>query len=432
MAKPKSIEFVFPDRMLAYDCATCEAFCCKGHGFSLEVQKELVTILGAYPALGPFLSGDPNRGTHQVDNFSSGCHFLDSQNLCTIEREMGREMKPLLCRLFPLNKFFVYGHTVLVDVHNLCTLGVKAYSESSAQEIAYAPILEEFSETILATIERQPRDEHETKLEPFADDLLSLGRSIRDHANHYFDDGDFHGYLLFQSKQTEKTLPAGCDRRAVHSLLDRRAIRRMHEQMSQFFELRCAPLDEADELRLNRILIATSCSVRHRFLVGGASKIAGAQDFFRTVTLLPWILVALEFLYRSALSLNPARNVVATVNDICTKEFALLRALAMFSRMPVHTGALPKELNLLPAVQKPFFAFLRGLTDPSQASRPLTFYELLMSIELPVQDKAALLRALDLHSSEFVEWCPSRGTVPSRASKALNTLNRSRNDGESF
>ena len=311
---------------------------------------------------------------------------------------------------------------MLVDAHHLCTLGLKAYSESSAKEIAYAPILDEFSETILATIERQPRDQHETKLEPFADHLLSLGRSIRDHANHYFDDGDFHGYLIFQSEQTEKALPPGCDRQALHPLLDSAAIGRMHELMTEFFGPHSAPLDESGELRLNRILIATSCSVRHRFLVAGASTIAGAQDFFRCVTLLPWILVAMEFLYRSALSLNPERNVVATVNDICTKEFALLRVLAMFLRTPVHTGVLPKKLNLLPVVRKPFFDFLRGLTEQTQAPRPLTFYELLMSLELPVQDKATLLLAIDLHSSEFVEWCPSRHTTPSSQSKGLHQV----------
>jgi hypothetical protein len=183
---------------------------------------------------------------------------------------------------------------------------------------------------------------------------------------------------------------------------------RMSAHMAEFFGLRLDPLGEAEELRLKRTLIAISCSVRHRFLVGQAATIADAQDFYRRLTLLPWILVALEFLYRAALSLNPRRNVFATVNDICTTEHALLRVLAMFLRTPNHTGALPKKLELLPSVQKPFFDFLKGLADPSQATEPRTFYELLMSLELPHHDKAAFLRALDVPSRELVDWCPSR------------------------
>ncbi len=309
-----------------------------------------------------------------------------------------------------------------MDVHNLCTLGLKTYSGPSAKEIAYGAILEEFSESILATMEREPSDQHETNLAPLRESVLSLGRSIRDQASHYFEPGDFRGYLLFQSEQTEKELPPDCDRRALHPPLDSAAIGRMHEQMAEFFGLHSAPLDEAGELRLNRILIAMSCSVRQRFLVSGALTIATARDFYRCVTLLPWILVALEFLYRTALSLNPERNNVVTVNDIYTKEFALLRALAMFLRTPVHNGALPAKLDIVPSVKKPFFDFLKRLAAPSQAIRPHTFYELLESLELPAHDKATLLRALDAHGSAFVEWCPSKPAAPSSPSEGLHEV----------
>jgi hypothetical protein len=414
----KKIEFVFPDRMLAYDCATCQDNCCNGNGFALEAQTELVQILSTYPALGPFLgSGLPSKHDVRVQNFRSGCYFLDPENLCTIEREMGRETKPLLCRLFPVNKLFVCGDSVLVDVHDLCTLGLEVYGGPSARAIAHGAILDEFSESIRSTVEREPRDHHETNLAPFADRVLSLGRSIRDRAKNFFELGDFHGYLLFQSEQTARELPPDCDRRVLHPPLDGASIERMHERMAAFFGLHSDHLGEAGELRLNRILIATSCSVRQRFLVAGAPAIGTARDFYRTVTLLPWILVALEFLYRTALTLNPERNAVSVVNDIYTKQFALLRALATFLRWPAFTGALPPKLDLPPALKKPFFDFLKHLAAPQQAIRPRTFHELLESLELPAHDRASLLRALDAHGGAFVDWCPSQPATPSPPSR---------------
>lgn len=403
----RRIELLFPDHLLAYDCASCEDNCCKGHGFGLEASSEVGRLLAIHPALSPFLVGS-DTASYGVDNFRPGCPFLSAENRCTIEQQMGRDSKPLLCRLFPINKLSLYGETVVVDVHPLCTLGLAAYSGSSAQVIAHGPILEEFSESILAMIDARSREPYESSLRPFANDLLSLELAVRDRAKDFFQQGDFDGYVCFQSERTESLLAPDRDRDALHPPLDRAAVGRFRRAVERFFGLDEAPLSEVDRLRAHRISIAMTCSVRQRFFLNAASKIEREQDFSRALTRLPWILVGLEVLFRAAVSLNRERNVVATLNGITEKEQALLRMLAMFPTTPAHSGKLSPQLDLHPGIRKPFFELVNGLTRQSRASRSSSFHELLESLEVPMRDRATLLRALDRHADTLVDWFPPR------------------------
>jgi Fe-S-cluster containining protein len=53
---------------------------------------------------------------------SHACMMLDGDNLCRIEKEHGRELKPSACKLFPFNVFRRIGRTVAVTPHFLCPL----------------------------------------------------------------------------------------------------------------------------------------------------------------------------------------------------------------------------------------------------------------------------------------------------------------------
>src|SRR5438128_229638 len=94
--------FTFPDGALTYDCATCRQRCCRGKGFAVA-DPELVPLLAKAPELAAVLALRPG-GALGATNVSDGCWFLEGDGLCRIERDFGRALKPVTCRLFPFNR----------------------------------------------------------------------------------------------------------------------------------------------------------------------------------------------------------------------------------------------------------------------------------------------------------------------------------------
>lgn len=78
-------------------------------------------LLSIYPALG-------SAATSRQGNIitfatpSGGCHFLDGDNLCRIEKEHGKALKPGVCVLFPFNVFTRIGDAVALSPHFMCPL----------------------------------------------------------------------------------------------------------------------------------------------------------------------------------------------------------------------------------------------------------------------------------------------------------------------
>jgi hypothetical protein len=50
------------------------------------------------------------------------CLMLDRDNLCRIEKELGKDTKPTFCNLFPFNYLTRVGKTLVVLPHFLCPL----------------------------------------------------------------------------------------------------------------------------------------------------------------------------------------------------------------------------------------------------------------------------------------------------------------------
>lgn len=112
--------FAFPDRAYHYDCAKCDALCCRGHGIG-TAAKETPGLLSHYPELAWTATKNSRDGSN-FTNPAGGCFFLSSENLCVVEQDHGREAKPGVCVAFPFNDFSRLGDVVVVRPHFLCPL----------------------------------------------------------------------------------------------------------------------------------------------------------------------------------------------------------------------------------------------------------------------------------------------------------------------
>jgi Fe-S-cluster containining protein len=121
----RPLHFPFLSGVLRYDCATCDAPCCKGAALGIGPSRELVTIQQAQPRASLFAV--PSFYSSPVVALKSPaerCWFLDRKPRCRLERVLGREAKPSGCRLFPFVRFRSVGEGVCVLPDFLCPLSV--------------------------------------------------------------------------------------------------------------------------------------------------------------------------------------------------------------------------------------------------------------------------------------------------------------------
>ncbi len=112
--------FAFPDRAYHYDCSSCDALCCRGHGIG-TAATETPGLLSRYPELSWAVTKKGRDGSN-FTNPAGGCFFLSAENLCVLEQQHGREAKPGVCVAFPFNDFSRLGDVVVVRPHFLCPL----------------------------------------------------------------------------------------------------------------------------------------------------------------------------------------------------------------------------------------------------------------------------------------------------------------------
>lgn len=123
---PDNVYLAFIDGSLSYDCRTCGAQCCRGHGYNLDAEREVSLHLATESRVRFFIDPcDAAANHYHVRNASPGCFFLSQQNLCSLEIRQGYAAKPGTCRLFPFNNIITCGDYLVVQPHpSLCPLEV--------------------------------------------------------------------------------------------------------------------------------------------------------------------------------------------------------------------------------------------------------------------------------------------------------------------
>jgi hypothetical protein len=160
------IYFAFPDGALHYVCSECDALCCRGHGFAGSVRREMKSLFRVFPALEAAVTGRKGDLV-QVANPSGGCYFLGTDRRCRIEEEHGRAMKPGVCLLFPFNRLFRLGETIVVSPHFLCPLRLQVPPQPGQVEGTHALLEIAVRESGLGEI-ALTREGHDLTLSPLA------------------------------------------------------------------------------------------------------------------------------------------------------------------------------------------------------------------------------------------------------------------------
>jgi Fe-S-cluster containining protein len=92
----------FADGLIGYDCISCGAGCCVDGLLGVgPVERRFLT--GRYPDLHYFFRESSSGDSFAFyEKFKPTCWFLREDKYCSIERDFGRQYKPLLCRTHPV------------------------------------------------------------------------------------------------------------------------------------------------------------------------------------------------------------------------------------------------------------------------------------------------------------------------------------------
>jgi hypothetical protein len=115
------VYMAFPDGVFHYVCAECTALCCRGQGFVGSLEREMPSLLSLYPARGSAVV--LRQGSILAFGTPAGrCFFLDEDNLCRVEKEHGKDLKPSACSLFPFNEFNRIGNVIAIRPQFMCPI----------------------------------------------------------------------------------------------------------------------------------------------------------------------------------------------------------------------------------------------------------------------------------------------------------------------
>lgn len=141
---PSSIQTVFGDNTLAYDCQSCEGKCCRYHGdFHLSGKHDLIRFEN-HPTPTPylFLNSYNESATITGESLSPRCWYLRDDHHCDLEIQGGIDAKPLNCILFPVNQILGINNNIYVNVSFACPLGLANHAKPSSHVISHQEVQE--------------------------------------------------------------------------------------------------------------------------------------------------------------------------------------------------------------------------------------------------------------------------------------------------
>ena len=139
------------------------------------MHREMGQLLRMYPALESMVVSQQG-GILAFATPAGRCYFLDNDNLCRIEKEHGKALKPGVCTLFPFNVFSRIGNTITVSPHFLCPLRLELPARPGKVEGTHARIAAAVAESGLLTPHDSDRRLPQLRLHPSQDACAVLAR----------------------------------------------------------------------------------------------------------------------------------------------------------------------------------------------------------------------------------------------------------------
>lgn len=366
--RTEDVYLAFPDGRLDYDCQSCGATCCRGHGYLVQIGRELDAQLRSRPASRMFLADAVDRGPRafQMKNCPPGCFFLQDDLNCRIHADHGYGAKPETCRLFPFNHIRRVGSTLIVRPHpSLCPLSVTAPG-SRSQRSSHAELLGTFAEYGLAAIvpPAYPRRAD-------ANELLAIERAIVAAAD---DALGSDRYLPFAAKQ----LPIG---RSELSSRSPSALDELDQHLACIGRvLGALPTAESLGHRPSiRALVAASPTIRAALLFPDAPATGNPTprdlDFDQVTRMLAGLSVLVAFAHEAGM----ANVSYQTVLRIFTDHTPLLLLLAMADKPVVWRDDVSIDLQFEgpQSSQRRFVEIARALLPAVQADRRAPLHDVL-------------------------------------------------------
>lgn len=393
------LHFVFPNEVLAYDCVTCGAKCCRGHNTTFGGTAELVQLLRHRPSLAPFVYREPGRTDEiAMQTFEPACALMTEDNRCGVEEQLGREAKPMTCRLFPVDRFTRIGRYVFVDVHMMCPLGLAVDLGPQAYIVDYATTRRELAEVECSDLFDTGRVPARSQLDELSETIVNISTELRSGVEASFQDGDFEGCLRNFAEFLDGLMGEAPD--PIPASIHGTSMRSIHEEAAAYFGHDLAPLQPEDDLRLRRTLLATVCSFHHKILLN--QKLKSQEDLLRYSRRFTTTMIGLEYLFRTFAGLNPARIRVATVTDILMKNGAVASLLGSLRSAPV-ARPVPPQLRVPPQLKEIVERLLLRL----KANNNAELGTLLRDVDVPLADRGTTLRWLANHQGVLFEYAPA-------------------------
>ena len=121
-----AVYFAFPSGRWTFDCVSCGAQCCRGHGYAMSLARDAATHWDGAKTLRLF-AAPIDAANVMVSNFKPACYKLTTAGLCHVHAQHGFAAKPETCRLFPFNSLRIVGSYLVVEPHsNLCPLALSS------------------------------------------------------------------------------------------------------------------------------------------------------------------------------------------------------------------------------------------------------------------------------------------------------------------
>ena len=325
------VYFAFGSGRWVYDCAACNAQCCRGHGYLLQSGWELEAHLRHRPMVGLFLTAQDNSSPTEpygVRNWPPACFMLTSGGLCDIHVRDGIGVKPETCRLFPFNTLRLLERHLIVEPHpTLCPLRI---SDGSTHQSDHEQLLVAMKARGVSSEVKVVRH-----LATTAVGAVGLERNIVRLSEGRLGVANYEEFVLDQVAATAEMDAEGRDLGDV--ALDSR------EQIENFrSELRSVlgvwPSAAAEQL-IVKTMVAATPALRSRLVFPNANAPQGAGV---TLARVPYLLLALQKLAALAVEAGMHDVTYQTVSKLLRSYGALL-TLACFAncRMQWARSARP-------------------------------------------------------------------------------------------